>query len=129
MFIAVGLISLFIILLYIIFKQNNLKKKANRDLILVNETIQKQKGKIEESAQELLSNKNLIENKNAKLEQANEMINSGIRYAARIQQGIIPTERELNISIDNYANLLGVTLKVINSQSAELHNEAVTEPT
>lgn len=95
LFIAVGLISLFIILLYIIFKQNNLKKKANRDLILVNETIQKQKGKIEESAQELLSNKNLIENKNAKLEQANEMINSGIRYATRIQQGIIPTAKDI----------------------------------
>ena len=39
-----------------------------------------------------------------------------------------PTERELNISIDNYTNLLGVTLKVINSQSAEVHNEAVTGP-
>lgn len=93
--IAIGLISLFLVLLYIIFKQNNLKKKANRELILVNETIQRQKEKIEHSAQELLSTKNLIENKNAKLEQANEMINSGIRYAMRIQQGIIPTAKDI----------------------------------
>ena len=40
-----------------------------------------------------------------------------------------PTENEVTISIDNYTNLSGVTLKVINSQSAEVHNEAVTGPT
>ena len=40
-----------------------------------------------------------------------------------------PTERELNISIDNYTNLSGVTFKVINSQSAEVHNESVIGPT
>jgi hypothetical protein len=40
-----------------------------------------------------------------------------------------PTENEVTVSIDNYTNLSGVTLKVINSQSAEVHSEAVTGPT
>ena len=40
-----------------------------------------------------------------------------------------PTENEVTVSIDNYTNLSGVTLKVINSQSAEVHSEAVAGPT
>lgn len=40
-----------------------------------------------------------------------------------------PTDENLTVSIDNYTNLSGVTLKVINSQSAEVHSEAVTGPT
>ena len=40
-----------------------------------------------------------------------------------------PTENEVTVSIDNYTNLSSVTLKVINSQSAEVHSEAVTGPT
>ena len=40
-----------------------------------------------------------------------------------------PSANNITVEIDNYANLSGVTLKVINSQSAEVHNEAVTGAT
>ena len=40
-----------------------------------------------------------------------------------------PTNNDLTVEIDNYANLSGVTLKVLNAQSAEVHNEAVTSAT
>jgi hypothetical protein len=40
-----------------------------------------------------------------------------------------PSANNITVSIDNYTNLSGVTLKVINSQSAEVHSEAVTRPT
>lgn len=40
-----------------------------------------------------------------------------------------PTDNDLTVEIDNYANLSGVTIKVLNAQSAEVHNEAVTSAT
>lgn len=40
-----------------------------------------------------------------------------------------PTDKNLTVSIDNPSNLNGVTLKVIDSQSAVVHNQAVTTAT
>ena len=40
-----------------------------------------------------------------------------------------PTAGNLTVEIDNYTNLSGVTIKVLDAQSAEVHNEAVTSST
>ena len=40
-----------------------------------------------------------------------------------------PTAQNLTVEIDNPSNLSGVTLKVLNAQSVEVHNEAVTGST
>jgi hypothetical protein len=40
-----------------------------------------------------------------------------------------PTAKEVTIEIDNYSNLSGVTIKVLNSLSNEVHSELVTSST
>lgn len=40
-----------------------------------------------------------------------------------------PTAHEVTVEIDNYSNLSGVTIKVLNSLSNEVHNELVTSST
>ncbi|MDX2173474.1 MAG: tetratricopeptide repeat protein [Bacteroidota bacterium] len=79
-YVFVSVIALFIILLFLVYKQYSQKKKANFLLTHKNEQIQKQKAVIEEK---------------------NKDITDSINYAKHIQQAIIPSQKKVKQHLPN----------------------------
>jgi serine phosphatase RsbU (regulator of sigma subunit) len=79
-YVFVSVIALFVILLFLVYKQYSQKKKANFLLTHKNEQIQKQKAVIEEK---------------------NKDITDSINYAKHIQQAIIPSQKKVKQHLPN----------------------------
>ena len=82
--VALGAVLLFVfILVMVLFNRNNIKNKANKQLMAQNDAIEKQKEEIEQQKDE-------ISTKNKILEEKNQQITDSITYARQIQESLLP---------------------------------------
>jgi hypothetical protein len=76
-----------------------------------------------------INNISVTDTLNIYLSQITTSVNDASQAATTIKVYPNPTAKDLTVSIDNYTNLSGVTIKVLDAQSVEVHNEVVTSAT
>lgn len=90
-----GVLLSTVIIAFVLFRQRQLKAKANRELLEKNEEISQQK-------EEIQAQHNLLEERREELTKTNQALTSNIRYAQTIQDTLLPSTERLESNFRSY---------------------------
>ncbi|HAS46413.1 MAG TPA: hypothetical protein DCS93_38385 [Microscillaceae bacterium] len=94
-FLAVGALLIVMVFAYIVFRSKQRQQKLNGELISVNDALQ-------QSQDEIITQKDLIEEQNKYLSISKLQIDQSIQAAQSIQQAILPFEERMQTVFEHY---------------------------